>query len=58
MAKCRKVLPTGRCINNALAGRNLCAALARIANRAPGKPVFDFGGKIAGDGQLREPVLD
>ena len=33
MAKCRKVLEAGRCTKNAVDGRKLCAAHARIADR-------------------------
>ena len=34
MAKCRKVLPTGRCTKNAVEGRKLCAAHVRMAEKA------------------------
>jgi hypothetical protein len=38
MAKCRKVLPTGRCTKNTVEGRKLCAAHVRIAEKAAGNP--------------------
>lgn len=38
MAKCRKVLPTGRFTKNAVPGRMLCAAHVRIADKAASKP--------------------
>jgi excisionase family DNA binding protein len=37
-AKCRKVLPTGRCTKNAVPGRNLCAVHIRAAEKAASKP--------------------
>jgi hypothetical protein len=37
MAKCRKVLPTGRCTKNAVEGRKLCAAHVRIAEKDASK---------------------
>jgi hypothetical protein len=38
MAKCRKVLPSGQCTKNAVAGRNLCAMHVRAAEKAASKP--------------------
>jgi hypothetical protein len=38
MPKCRKILPSGRCTKNAVPGRKLCAAHARIAEKAASKP--------------------
>jgi hypothetical protein len=38
MAKCRKVLSSGRCSKNAVEGRKLCAAYVRIADKAALKP--------------------
>jgi hypothetical protein len=37
MAKCRKVLPTGRCSHNAIEGRKLCAAHVRIVEKGASK---------------------
>jgi hypothetical protein len=38
MAKCRKVLPSGRCTKNAVEGRKLCAMHVKAAEKMASKP--------------------
>jgi len=38
MAKCRKVLPSGRCTKNAVEGRKLCAMHVKAAEKMASAP--------------------